>query len=201
MEGSTKESGLMVLQMEKEGSGTLMEILMKVFGRTTKLTVMVFTSMLMELAILDFGKMTFRMEEVKKLGLTVQNLKVITSMVKNMARALIIGLMAQVSVEAGLKIRLMVTVSTIGQMVEGSKVLGKTTICTAQVSTHGQMEENMKVIMLTTKSMVKESTIGQMDEYTTVSGLMANNMDRVFTSMQTVTFAKEFGLKESAQCG
>ena len=117
MEEGTKESGLMVQLVEKASSGMPMETLMKVFGRMIKRMVTVFTSTLMELAILDIGKTTFKMEEVRKHGLMDPNLKVITLMVKNTVRALITGLMVQVSVEDGLKIRLMVTVFTIGQMV------------------------------------------------------------------------------------
>ena len=69
------------------------------------------------------------------------------------------------------------------------------------VFSHGQMEENMKENTSTTKSRVMECSHGLMEECTMDNGLMENNTERVYISLQRERKREENGMKERESDG
>ena len=78
----------------------------------------------MVLRMMANGNIIFSTVPVKKLGVIIQNLKVIIIKVKNKARVNIFGKMAQHTTVNGLIIKYMVMVSTFGLSAESMKETG-----------------------------------------------------------------------------
>lgn len=79
MEQNIKVSGGIIRLMEKVNFGTLMETYLKDNGSTIRQTVLVLIFMQMELNIKVIGRMMSSMDLVNNAGMTVLNMKVITS--------------------------------------------------------------------------------------------------------------------------
>lgn len=86
-----KESGNLIKLMERENFGTSMVMSLTVNGEMTKLMDTEYILMSMVLNMKDTGKMIFNMGMVLKHGLTGHNMKAIIKRVRNMERALILG--------------------------------------------------------------------------------------------------------------
>ena len=114
----------------------------------------------------ESGKMIYSMDKVKKYGLIILDMKVLTMRVKNMELVFTFGKMDHLTMEIGLKIGLRDMVSTNGKTVGLTQVNGKTTICTVKEFTLGLMEDAMKVSMRWIKNTAMVSIHGQMEEFT-----------------------------------
>jgi len=100
-------NGKMIKLMEKADFGTLMVIIMKAFGRMTKLMAWDYFEPLMDQLILVSGKMISSMDKDVKLGQIVHHFKAHTQKVKKMDEVCIITQMDRNMMDNGKKIKLM----------------------------------------------------------------------------------------------
>lgn len=84
-----------------------MEMYLKVNGKMIRQMVMEFIIMQMDRFMKDIGKMIFKKDMVQKNGQMVLDMKVTINKDKNMAMALIFGMMVQYMKEVGQKIKFM----------------------------------------------------------------------------------------------
>jgi len=72
---------------------------------------------------------------------------------------------------------------------------GSTIKCTVEVCLPGQMEESMMESTMMTRNKVMEFSLGQMVGDTKATGLMENNMDRVYIILAKEKQREENGKK------
>lgn len=161
----------------------LMEIFITVNGRTTKLTVLEFTTTLMAPNTKVGGSRTSNMEKEKKFGPTMHVMKVSTRMVRNTDMVNSFGLTVLLTQGISLIITYTVQAFTLGLMVVNSMVNGTITKCMVTESSHGTMEGSMKENTSMIRNRAKVFSLGQMDANMTVNGRMENNTALVSTSL------------------
>ena len=98
-----REIGDLIRLVDMVNSGMLMEMFSRENGLTIKLMDMEFMFIRMELDTRESGKMICNMGRVKRYGLIIQCMKVITMKVKNMVKVCIFGKTDQATMEIGTK--------------------------------------------------------------------------------------------------
>lgn len=200
-EHAMKVCGKIPKLVEKESFGILMEIFLKENGLMIKQMASEFILIQMVQVTQDFGKMTYRMEKEKNIGLMEVNTLEIIRWEKNMVRVNIGGLMEVLMMEHGLITKLRVLELIPGLMEENIQEDGKTIICTVMVHTGGKMEENMKVCMKMIKNMVLEFMFGLTGENMKVIGLRGNSTvkENIFYRMAQLRLV--FGIMDAVKIG
>ena len=225
-EPDTKENGFKVLLLERARVFKFGQMAhsMRVGGKTTRLMAKVVSSMLMEIFMMDSGRMTRHMDTASILILTEPDIKVIGKKTNNTEKVSKHGPMVQAMKETISKARNMVLASSHGLMAAHIKDSSTRTISRDKGSINGQMDVSMRVngrtikwkawefspgqMVASTKvniSMIrkkeKESFSGRMVENTRETGRMENSMELVFTLLLQAKPREESGMKAKESHG
>jgi hypothetical protein len=147
------------------------------------------------------GKTTNSMDEVKKHGLTVPNMKASTSSARNMAMEHFSGQMARPTLAIFTTIIFMAEEYTLGQTGDDTKVNGRTTRCTEKVHFSGQMVASTSASTLTIRNKALVSSFGPMADHTKETGYLVNSMDKALTLHRKAKKRLENGKMASALSG
>jgi hypothetical protein len=141
--------------------------------------------------ILESGSMENEKEKVYRPSQTIASMRVPGKIIKSMAKAKLCLLMATLSKESGLTIKLMDLECTFIEMGPFIKDIGNKIYRMDKVFRHGQMEANTKESTKTAKSMAKEYTYGQ-----TAAIIQAHGTKTKFMDMENT-----FGLMAESMLG
>jgi len=194
----------MVIEMEKELKFGKMGVNLLVIGEMTKLTVKEDSFMLMVTFMKEIG-LTIKLKEEEhmsiwtvlntwvngekivntdmesRVGQIMQNMKVITSTVRNTASVLSNGVMDHLTSVNFTIIIFMVKVCIHGQTTEFTKVNGDQIKCMGKELSHGLTGVNMLENMLKTKNVDMENSFGLMVDATEANGSMESNTEKEHT--------------------
>jgi hypothetical protein len=194
----------MVIEMEKELKFGKMGVNLLVIGEMTKLTVKEDSFMLMVTFMKEIG-LTIKLKEEEpmsiwtvlntwvngekivntdmesRVGQIMQNMKVITSTVRNMASVLSNGVTDHLTSVNFTIIIFMVKVCIHGQTTEFTKVNGGQIKCMGKELLHGLTGVNMLENMLKTKNEDMENSFGLMVDATEANGSMESNTEKEHT--------------------
>ena len=154
---------------------------MKVIGLMIRLKVEELMSIWMELNTWVNGEKIANTDMESRVGQIMQNMKVITSMVRNTASVLSNGVMDHLTSVNFTTIIFMVKVCIHGQTTEFTKVNGDQIKCMGKVLLLGQTGVNMLENMLRTKNVVMENSFGLMVDATEANGSMESNTEKEHT--------------------
>mmetsp|Transcript_41115 Transcript_41115/g.55862 ORF Transcript_41115/g.55862 Transcript_41115/m.55862 type:complete len:281 (-) Transcript_41115:48-890(-) len=194
-----KVTGKTIRQTEEVASFTPMVMYTLVSGKTTKLTAMVATTIQTVLVMKDTGLRISSTVRVLKNGLMVHATKVITKTVRNTEEASSCGLTDPLMMVISLTITFTERDCTLGPMVEDMTDNGTITRCTDMVYLSGLMAESTKEITTMIKRKVMVSLNGLMVAAMMASGKTANNMVKASTPTKKVILDKANGLRASAK--
>jgi len=144
-------------------------------GRTTRLTALAFTLMLMALNTKATGLKIGNMEKVKKLGLITPSMRVHTRTERSMEEVNLCGQMDHATLVSLRTTILTGMVSTRGLMAANIKDSGNATRWRVLVSSAGKTREGTRVNTSMTKKKDMEYSPGLMVESMTVSGKTVSN--------------------------
>ena len=170
-----KEIGSMGMLRATANSFTSMVMFTKAIGGMIRPMATAPINMLMGRSMKASGRTTCSMVKAKNLGLTVQYMKDIMKMVRNMELAIIHGTMGRITTEIGAKTKSADLVLTHGLMDASTLASGKKITWKVLAYILGQTVENIKAGTETTKRVAMEYIPGQMDANTTENGPKANN--------------------------
>jgi hypothetical protein len=193
----TKVIGKMIRQTEEDDLFMQMEMFITESGRMIKRMVLEFIITQMAQDTKANGLRTNSTAKVKKSGLIMPAMKVITKKVRSMDTANSFGLMGQLTLVPLSITILKAQASTHGRMGVSLMESGATIRCMEAECLHGSMADVMKENMLMIRSMVMESSHGPMVVSTRDSGKMESNTVLVPTTLAKARLKKDNGLMAS----
>jgi hypothetical protein len=198
---SMKATGTKTRLMEEAVLFMLTEMSIQGCGKMIRLMVKALIFIQMVLSMLESGIWISNRVRALRHGLTVLNIREITSMGRSTALESSTGLMDPATKESSRTTIFMERDPTSGVTEELMMASGSSTRCMAMVFSHGTMAEDMKENTSKTRSKAKESSTGLMAASMTEVGLMVNSMVMVDTFQAKVNLSMENGRKARESSG
>jgi len=182
MDRSTRETGRMTRQMEREFYITQTGMCMMASGEMTKLMAKGHTHMPMEQLIKGTGLMTSKMDMGLKPGLMELDMKECIKKERNMEKENLTLQTGVCTMENSKTTKSAGEESTDGTTAKSLKASGLKTKCTGTEGCHGLTESSMRVSSKTTKDTDLALSSGKTERFTKVLGIKENSMEKALSS-------------------